>query len=96
MLGKTKSGYVPCVCVCVCVCVYVCVYIYKVTNLVCCNQKSSALICSLVPILIFKGNSQDVRDFPDGSSSKESACNAGVVGSISWVEKILGGGNGNP
>ena len=34
--------------------------------------------------------------FPDGSDSKESACNAGNPGLIPGWESSLGGGNGNP
>ena len=36
--------------------------------------------------------------FPDGSEGKEFACNAGdigVVGSVPWLGRSLGGGNGN-
>ena len=33
--------------------------------------------------------------FPDGSGSKESACNAGVPGSIPGLGRSPGGGNGN-
>ena len=38
-------------------------------------------------------------DFPDGSSSKESTCNAGDAGdsgSIPGLGRYPGGGNGNP
>ena len=34
--------------------------------------------------------------FPGGSGSKESACNAGVPGSIPGLGRSPGGGNGNP
>ena len=34
--------------------------------------------------------------FPDGSDSKESACNAGDLGSIATLERPPGEGNGNP
>ena len=35
-------------------------------------------------------------DFPDGSAGKESACNAGDVGSIPGSGVFPGEGNGNP
>ena len=34
--------------------------------------------------------------FPDGSTGKESSCNAGDLGSILRLERSLGEGNGNP
>ena len=34
--------------------------------------------------------------FPDGSVSKESACNAGDPGSVPGSGRSLGEGNGNP
>ena len=34
--------------------------------------------------------------FPDGSDGKESACNAGDLGSIPVLEQFSGEGNGNP
>ena len=34
--------------------------------------------------------------FPGGSVSKESACNAGHLGSIPGLGRSPGGGNGNP
>ena len=34
--------------------------------------------------------------FPDGSAGKESACNAGDLGSISGLGRSSGGGHGNP
>ena len=33
--------------------------------------------------------------FPSGSESKESACNAGDLGSIPWLRRSPGEGNGN-
>ena len=38
----------------------------------------------------------DPRDFPGGSDSKESACNAEGLGSIPGLERSPGGGHGNP
>ena len=35
-------------------------------------------------------------DCPDGSDGKESACNAGDLGSIPGLERSPGEGNGNP
>ena len=35
-------------------------------------------------------------DFPDGSSSKESSCNAGDTGLIPGSGRSPGGGHGNP
>ena len=34
--------------------------------------------------------------FPGGSDGKESTCNAEDLGSIPWLGRSLGGGNGNP
>ena len=34
--------------------------------------------------------------FPSGSDGKESACNAGDLGSIPGVKRFPGKGNGNP
>ena len=34
--------------------------------------------------------------FPGGSDGKESACNAGALGSIPGLGKYPGGGHGNP
>ena len=34
--------------------------------------------------------------FPDGSAGKESACNAGDLGSIPGLERYPGEGNGYP
>ena len=34
--------------------------------------------------------------FPSGSDSKETACNAGDLGSIPGLGRSLGEGNGNP
>ena len=38
----------------------------------------------------------NVWGFPSGSGSKESACNAGDLGSIPELGRPPGGGNGNP
>ena len=35
-------------------------------------------------------------DFPDSSAGKESACNAGDLGSIPGLRRAPGGGHGNP
>ena len=35
-------------------------------------------------------------DFPGGSDSQESACNAGDLGLIPGLGRFLGGGHGNP
>ena len=37
-----------------------------------------------------------MRGFPDGSDDKESACNAGDLGSIPGLGRSPGGGHGNP
>ena len=34
--------------------------------------------------------------FPGGTGCKESACNVGDLGSIPWLGKSSGEGNGNP
>ena len=39
---------------------------------------------------------QKQLDFSGGSDSKESACNAGALGSIPGLGRSLGEGNGNP
>ena len=38
----------------------------------------------------------DIKGFPAGSDSRESACNAGDLGSIPGSERSPGEGNGNP
>ena len=50
-------------------------------------------ICSY-GLLIFTG--LDYSDFPGGSDSKESACNAGDPGSTPGLGRSLGEGNGYP
>ena len=40
-------------------------------------------------------NCTSLKDFPGGSDSKESACNAGDPGSIPESGRSLGEGNGN-
>ena len=37
-----------------------------------------------------------IMDFPDGSDSKESACNVGDLGSVPGLGRSPGGGLGNP
>ena len=37
-----------------------------------------------------------LKSFPSGSDIKESACNAGDLGSIPGMGRSLGEGNGNP
>ena len=37
-----------------------------------------------------------MRGFPGGSDGKESACNAGDLGSIPGLGRSPGGGHGNP
>ena len=42
---------------------------------------------------------EDIEGFPDGSSGKESACNAGDTGNVGLIPGLgrsPGGGNGNP
>ena len=41
-------------------------------------------------------NSVSFLGFPGGSGSKESACNAGDLGSIPGLGRSPGGGHGNP
>ena len=45
---------------------------------------------------IFKDNLQIQNGFPGGSKGKESACNAGDLGSIPGLGRSPGEGNGNP
>jgi len=45
---------------------------------------------------IFLICSRLMRGFPGGSDSKESACNAGDLGSIPGLERSPGGGHDNP
>ena len=40
--------------------------------------------------------SKKLSGFPAGSDRKESACNAGDMGSILWLGRSPGGGHGNP
>ena len=44
----------------------------------------------------FLKNKKQMRGFPDGSDGKESACNAGDLGSIPGLGRSPGGGHGNP
>ena len=37
-----------------------------------------------------------MQGFPGGSDSKDSACNAGDLGSTPWLGRCPGGGHGNP
>ena len=39
---------------------------------------------------------EETQGFPGGSDGKESACNAGDLGSISGLGRSPGEGNGNP
>ena len=41
-------------------------------------------------------NASQAHGFPGGSDGKETACNAGDIGSIPGLERFTGGGNGNP
>ena len=43
-----------------------------------------------------RSSNLDFRGFPGGSDSKESACNAGDLGSIPGLGRFPGGGLGNP
>ena len=45
--------------------------------------------------LVLRGGGADMS-FPGGSDSKASACNAGDPGSIPWLGRSPGEGNGNP
>ena len=38
----------------------------------------------------------NIKDFPGGSDGKESACNAGDLGSVPEWGRFLGEGNGYP
>ena len=40
--------------------------------------------------------SREIQGIPGGSDGKESACNAGDLGSISGLVRFPGEGNGNP
>ena len=57
---------------------------------------------SMLPLLCLTGNYTShapllrFQDFPDGSDSKESACNAGDPGSIPVLGRFTGEVNGNP
>ena len=44
----------------------------------------------------FSGYLTHVEGSPGGSDGKESACNAGDLGSIPGLERSPGGGHGNP
>ena len=72
----------------VCVCVYICVYIYpphpdNKPDLT--DEVVDTLNLFMVP-----------RGFPHSSVGKESACNAGDLGSIPESARSPGEGNGNP
>ena len=38
----------------------------------------------------------NIMGFPGGSAGKESACNVGDLGSVPWLGRSPGEGNGNP
>ena len=46
--------------------------------------------------IVFEEQQEPSIDFPGGSDSKKSACNAGDLGSIPGSERAPGEGNGNP
>ena len=56
----------------------------------------------MLPLLCLTGNYTShapllrFQDFPDGSDSKESACNVGDPGSIPVLGRFTGEVNGNP
>ena len=50
--------------------------------------------CGSIKIFLLK--LVNLRVFPGGSDSKESACNAGDLGSIRGLGRSPGGGRGNP
>ena len=71
---------------CVCVCVYVCVCARACVCMSTCTR-----VCVCVCVL--------VKDFPDGASGKEIACQSGDIkdsGSIPGCGRSPGGGHGNP
>ena len=49
----------------------------------------------LSSIFIYEVNKED-KGFPGGSDGKESACNAGDLGSVPGLGRSPGGGHGNP
>ena len=52
-------------------------------------------VCVYVCVCVYKFNC-GIGGFPDGSDSKESACNAGDPGLIPGLGRSPGEGNGNP
>ena len=48
------------------------------------------------PVAGFRAHSHAVQGFPGGSDGKESACNAGELGSIPGLGRSPGEGNGYP
>ena len=51
----------------------------------------------MVTLLVKKNTSTiSILGFPGGSNGKESACNAGLLGSIPELERPPGGGHGKP
>ena len=64
-----------------------------------CLQKSSSVesILGNIPIFTFFFlQNQTQKGFPGGSAGKESACNAGDLGSIHGLGRFSGEGNGSP
>ena len=49
-----------------------------------------------ISIILYQLNPENVRGFPGGSVSKESACNAGDLDSIPELRRSYGGQHGNP
>ena len=60
------------------------------------NKHKSSLMIILLHISKIGMCEAFIRGFPDGSASKESACNAGDTGDGVPLVRSPGGGNGNP
>ena len=77
-------------------CIYICTHIffsimvyYRILSITPCVIQQDFVVCFIYSSLYLLG-------FSGGSDSKESACNAGDLGSIRGLGRSPEGGNGNP
>ena len=69
------------------------------SNLLCSrlfHKRGLSILTGLVQALAHFGLNKQKLSFPGGSDRKESACNAGDLGSVPGLARSPGGGNGNP
>ena len=89
-------------------CWYMSIHFSYICHLICeqgpwqfsqCTFRSWSLLTHLHPLTLVQAIDISIHisaGFPSGSVGKESACNAGVLGSISTLGRSPGEGNGQP